>query len=75
MPVLRKITGEELLRYGKFLVDNTYMTGIGIYRIRIVLYYENLFFVEMKNGVFTEVTNLTKKQKQFNDPKKKLLMR
>ncbi len=67
---IRKTTGEELLRYGKFFVDNTYATPFGIYRIHIVLYHENLFFVKMKNGEFTEVTNLSKKQKQLRDPKK-----
>lgn len=39
---------EKMLKEGKFLIDNTFTTDRGIYRVRIILFGGNLFFHKMK---------------------------
>lgn len=51
---------EKMLKEGKFLIDNTFTTDRGIYRVRIILFEGNLFFHKMKNGEIVEVQNINK---------------
>ena len=48
------------LKEGKFLIDNTFTTDRGIYRVRIILFGGNLFFHKMKNGEIVELQNINK---------------
>lgn len=51
---------EKMLKEGKSLIDNTFTTDRGIYRVRIILLEGNLFFHKMKNGEIVEVQNINK---------------
>lgn len=65
---------EKMLKEGKFLIDNTFTTDRGIYRVRIILFGGNLFFHKMKNGEIVEVQNINKlvnKQGVKNEEKRK----
>lgn len=51
---------EKMLKEGKYLIDNTFTTDRGIYRVRIILFGGNLFFHKMKNDEIVEVQNINK---------------
>ena len=57
---LRKDTHENLLRYGNYLVDNTFDTKLGTYRVRMIQYEGYLYFHKMRNGELLELKKLAK---------------
>lgn len=57
---LRKDAHEVLLRYGKYLVDNTFDTKLGTYRVRMIQYEGYIYFHKMRNGELLELKKLAK---------------
>ena len=57
---VRRNTQEELLRYGKYLIDNTFETKLGVYRVRIIYYAEHIYFHKMRNGEVLEIKDIAK---------------
>lgn len=56
----------RLMRDGEMIKQNMFVTVRGNYRISIVLYQGNLYFVKELDGKVVEAVNLTEKVKEKN---------
>lgn len=50
----------KAINHGKLVKSNTFMTELGEYKIDILSYHENVYFVKYKDKKLVECVNLTK---------------
>lgn len=55
----------RLMRDGEMIKQNMFVTVRGNYRISIILYNSNLYFVKELDGKVVEAVNLTEKANKF----------